>query len=351
MKLIALLLVGLSFTAQAGFVVEKHAEGVYVALRTEPPGLMFDANVVFIVNDEDVVVGDAILTPSSARETIAALRKITKRPVRYLVNTHWHIDHVSGNATWREAYPGVEFIGHASAREDMLKTGEANKKAYLEGAPGFAAKLRESVAKGESLAGKALTGEEREAYLADAALVESYVREAPAIELVPPTIAIDGRLTLRRGERVIDIRYLGAGHSRADLVVHLPNEGILVTGDLVVWPVPLVGSTSFPAEYAATLGRLLELKPRLIIPGHGNVLRSDDYVWSTMRMLEAMASQAAAAVARGETLEQARRSVHLEKFRAAIAGDSPQRNLIFRSYVVQPGVEAAYNEAKAKLQR
>ena len=337
-----------SLTAQAGFKVEKYAEGIYACIRDEPPGLMFDANVVFIVNDEDVIVVDANLTPTSAKETIAALRQITKRPVRYLVNTHWHIDHVSGNATWRESYPGIEFIAHTSAREDMLKTGEANKKSYLEGAPGFAAKLRDNVAKDVSFAGKQLTEEERTAYLADAQLVESYVREAPAIEMVPPTIAIDSRLTLRRGDRIIDIRHLGAGHTRADLVVHLPNEGILVAGDLVVHPVPLVGSTSFPAEYAAALAKLLALKPKLIVPGHGGALRSDEYVWTTMRMLEAIASQVGAAVERGETLEQARRSVHIDKFKAAIVGDSPQRDLIFRSYVLQPGVAAAYEEATAR---
>jgi len=230
----------------------------------------------------------------------------------------------------------------------MLKTGEANKKSYLEGAPGFAAKLRDNVAKDVSIAGKPLTEEERAAYLSDAQLVESYVREAPAIEMVLPTIAIDSRLTLRRGDRIIDIRHLGAGHSRADLVVHLPNEGILVAGDLVVHPVPLVGSTSFPAEYAATLAKLLELKPKLIVPGHGEALRSDAYVWTTMRMLEAIASQVGAAVERGETLEQARRSVHIDKFKAAIVGESPQRDLIFRSYVLQPGVAAAYEEATTR---
>lgn len=342
-----------STLSHAGFKVEKYAEGIYACIRDEPPGLMFDANVVFIVNDEDVVVVDSNLTPTSAKETIAALRQITKRPVRYLINTHWHIDHVSGNATWRESYPGIEFIAHTSAREDMLKTGEANKKSYLEGAPAFAAKLRDNVAKDVSFAGKQLTEEERAAYLADAALVESYVREAPAIEMVFPTIAIDSRLTLRRGDRIIDIRHLGAGHTKADLVVHLPNEGVLVAGDLVVFPVPLVGSTSLPGEYAATLKRLLELqpKPKIIVPGHGPALRKDDYIWTAMRLLESLASQTSAAVDRGETLEQARRSVHLDKFKAMIVGDSPQRDLIFRSYVVQPGVAAAYEEAKARMAR
>lgn len=332
--------------AQAGLHVDKLAEGIYAVTRTEPPGLMFDCNVAFIVSEEDVIVVDANLTPSSAAETIKALRKITQRPVRYVVNTHWHIDHVGGNATWREAYPGVEFIGHASAREDMATTGEANRREFLEGAPGFAARLRENVAKKVNFAGKALTDEERAAYLADAGLVENYVKEGPGIEPVLPTIGIEQAMIIQRGGRAIEIRYLGAGHSRADLVVWIPDERVLIAGDLVVYPVPLVGSTSFPSSYAQALTKLAALKARVILPGHGPLLWNDDYVWTEIHMLESLVSQVKAAVARGETLEEAGKSVSLEKYRAVIAGDSAQKNFIFRNYVVGSGIPAAYAEAK-----
>lgn len=99
--------------AVGGFTVEQLADGVYAAIRTDPPGLMVDANSLFIVNDSDVVVVDA---PEASAEMIQALRKITAKPVSFLVNTHWHDDHVIGNAVWRNAYPGVRFIGHASLR-------------------------------------------------------------------------------------------------------------------------------------------------------------------------------------------------------------------------------------------
>ena len=83
---------------QAGnFEMVKLAEGVYVARRTEPAGLTVNGNSVFIINDDDVVVVDATLTPGTAREELAALRKLTDKPVRYVVNTHWHDDHILGN--------------------------------------------------------------------------------------------------------------------------------------------------------------------------------------------------------------------------------------------------------------
>src|SRR5215213_4852395 len=110
------------------FEVVKVAEGVYAAVRREPPGLTVNANSVFIINDEDVVVVDTTLTPGSARETLAALRKLTDKPVRYVVNTHWHDDHLLGNVAYRDAFPAADFIAHENTREYLPTTGLKNRQ-------------------------------------------------------------------------------------------------------------------------------------------------------------------------------------------------------------------------------
>src|SRR5688572_33464502 len=98
--------------------------------------------------------------------------------------------------------------------------------------------------------------------------------ENPRVEIVLPTTTIEERLTIHRPNRTIDIRHLGRGHTSGDIVVHLPEEGILITGDLVVWPVPYVGSPqSHIRDWSQTLDQLLVLNPKAIIPGHGPVLR------------------------------------------------------------------------------
>jgi hypothetical protein len=81
----------------AGFEVAELAEGVYAAVRREPPGLTVNANSVFIINDSDVVVVDTTLTPGTARELLTALRTSTNKPVKYVINTHWHDDHIMGS--------------------------------------------------------------------------------------------------------------------------------------------------------------------------------------------------------------------------------------------------------------
>jgi cyclase len=95
------------------FEVVKVADGIYAALRKEPPGFAVESNSVFIVCEEDVIVVDAQSNYASTREVLAALRGVTNKPVRYVINTHWHDDHIVGNRVYAEAFPGLEFIAHA----------------------------------------------------------------------------------------------------------------------------------------------------------------------------------------------------------------------------------------------
>jgi glyoxylase-like metal-dependent hydrolase (beta-lactamase superfamily II) len=330
------------------FEVQKLTDGVYAVIRKEPPGLMFDANNLFIIGEQDVVVVDSNFSLASTREVLAALRKLTNKPVRYVVNTHWHDDHITGNQIYREAFPQVEFIGQENALADMAGMGAKNRKGLQENTPNLIKLFRGQVEKNKNLAGQDLTEEERASYLKDALLLERYFESLPALQIIAPTLTLKNRLTLHRGARTIEILHLGRGHTPADLVVYLPQEGVLATGDLVVHPVPLIGSTSLPADYSQTLTRLLELKPKIIVPGHGSVMRDDSYVRQMIRLLDSINQQAVAAVKRGETLEQARKSVNLEEFRQAFAGDSQNKSFIFQTYVILPGVEAAFRQATAK---
>lgn len=333
------------------FEVVKVSDGVYAAIRKEPPTLTTNANSVFIINDEDVIVVDTTLTPGTAKELLAALRRLTNKPVKYVVNTHWHDDHIMGNQVFRDAFPGVEFIAHARTREYLPTTGLTNRKQAMseQGYPGFIANLRGQLEKGESLFGGPMNEEERAAYASAIRIGETYMAENPGVQIVLPTVTLEDRLTLHRGPRTIEIRHFGRGHTSGDIVVHLPKEGILITGDLVIWPVPYVGSPqSHPGDWSATLEKLAALRPSAIIPGHGPVLRDDAHLKLIARLFASIKQQVEAAVARGETLEQTRRSVNLDEFRTLLAGESRMRRLIFANYVRGPAVEAAFRDATAK---
>ena len=332
--------------APGGFTVDKLADGVYAAIRTDPPGLMVDANSLFIVNDSDVVVVDA---PEASAEMIQALRKITSKPVGFLINTHWHDDHVIGNATWRKAYPGMRFIGHASLREYLPQTGANNRKNMIEGAPQFAGQMQAQMDKGRNLRDEPISDEERVSYTSDIGLVKHYMAVVPGTETVLPDIDVDEGLTLIRGSRRIEIRHLGNGHTKADLVVWLPNERIAATGDLVVWPIPLVGSDqSHVRDWPGTLDALLALSPAIFVPGHGPVMHNADYIKQERELFASINTQVGPAVARGDTLDATRKAVDLSAFREQFAGASKVRQFAFGMYVAGPAVESAYRDAVSK---
>ncbi|HKP69195.1 MAG TPA: MBL fold metallo-hydrolase [Pyrinomonadaceae bacterium] len=327
------------------FDVTKVTDGIYACVRREAPSLWFTPNNVFIVGKKEVAVVDSSISSAYASEVIDALKRITNKPVKYLINTHWHEDHIGGNRAWQKAYPGLQIVGHRSTLTDYPKIGAVNRKGGVENGSSFVKMLRDAIDKGTDLAGQKITEEGRLGYSSDIDIVTSYLSDAADAPMMP-TLLVDEKLRLDLDGQTIDVMFLGRAHTAADLVVHLPKKHIVASGDLTAYPVPLVGSTSYPLEYGSTLEKLLALKARILIPGHGPVMRDDYYVKLMTRLLHTIKAQVEAAITRGNTLEQARKGVDLKEFESAFCGDSQHRRFVFRNYVTLPAVAAAYSQAK-----
>ena len=332
--------------AEPGFEVQQLAPGVHALVRTEPPGFYRQPNVVVIQRDSDVVVVDALFTQAATREAIEAIRRITPRPVRWVVNTHAHDDHITGNQAYRAAFPGAEIVAHPATREEVAVHGPRKREEFLTALPSTIGFLRRLLTTGRSLGDLPITAEERASFAGDTLLMSAYLAEAFTFRRTPPVVDVADRLSLGTAARPIEVRFLGRGHTSGDLIVHLPSERIVIAGDLVVHPIPLVGSTSHPGDYERTLAALRALRPAIVVPGHGAVLRDMGYVERLERLLATINAQARAAAARGETLEQARRSVSLAEQRRLFAGESQLLGHIFDNYVAGPAVARAFEEAK-----
>jgi len=215
-------------------------------------------------------------------------------------------------------------------------------KKFVANLPGTLGYFRQLLTEGKGPDGEPLTEEERNGFTGDSLIGARFLAESPELELVPATRVVRDSLVLWPGERRVVVRYLGRGHSAGDLVVELPQEHIIAAGDLIVAPVPLVGSTSHPADFAATLERMLALRPRVIVPGHGPVQRDTAYAREVIRLLQSVRDQVGAAVARGETLAEVRKSVDLTPFRDRFAGGSRLQRFVFLNYVTLSSVAAAF---------
>ncbi len=242
------------------FEFTKVVDGVYQATGTE--SLPTWCNAAIIVNESEVVIVDTHLSPAAATALLEELREITQKPVRYVINTHFHFDHVFGN----QVYPSdVEIIGHEFTRDAVASGGSNSGRAYdwyIGRIPSEIASLRKKL---DSLSDP----EERTELEQSIADQEKLLAGVSAVEPTAPNISFSQHLTLYRGGREIRILFLGRGHTGGDVVVHLPGEGVLITGDLMYESIPYMGDGYF-LEWIETLEHLKSLEFDWIIPGHGS---------------------------------------------------------------------------------
>jgi cyclase len=336
-----------------GFTRTEVAAGVYAFVFDNPLGdaAGVDGTSLVIVNDADVVVVDAQWTPATSRRVIAEIRRITPKPVRYVVNTHWHGDHWFGNQAYREAYPGVEFIAH---RNTLIDLREQEIKGFTKfrdtDLPAAIVDLEQRYARGIRRDGKPYTP-------GDSAMVRRQISAlkwaVPAVkELTPlePTLTITDSLVLRRGERTIVIQHPGRGNTRGDLVVWLPREGVLATGDLLVSPAPY-SFGSYLGEWMQSLARLRTLPASVIVAGHGAIHRDWAYVDLFTELLRSTLAQARDAVARGLDLESTRKAVDLSALRERFTRGDVAIGRAFDAFFVTPAVERAWLEARGELDK
>src|SRR5580704_10139572 len=97
--------------------VTKVADGIYVIRHQDAPNGFPQGNTTVIIGDRDVLVVDACYLPSSARDDIAQIRQWTDKPVRYLLNTHWHADHTRGNFVYADTFPSISILSQTATRE------------------------------------------------------------------------------------------------------------------------------------------------------------------------------------------------------------------------------------------
>src|SRR5918994_4039676 len=125
--------------ADTTLIKETLADGVYLFRAPSALDLWTATNVVVIVNDQDVTVFDSNTRPGTARMVIAEIRKITPKPVRTLINSHWHQDHWSGNDEYVKAFPGLQIIATTETRDYMKRMGS---KFFADGLNASVVRLR-----------------------------------------------------------------------------------------------------------------------------------------------------------------------------------------------------------------
>ena len=231
-----------------------------------------DPNTGVIIGDDAVLICDALATPVMAQNLIAEIRKVTDKPIKYVVLSHYHAVRVLGASGYKEA--GMqEIIASQGTYEMIVERGEQDWKSEYERFP----------------------------------------RLFDAYDSIPgltwPTLVFPKELTLWMGGLEVRIMHLGAGHTKGDTVVWVPSEKVLFSGDLVEADAACYTGDAQLEEWPATLDALAALGAEKLVPGRGPALdtpaRVQEGLAYTRDFVTTLLSSAKEAVAQGMNLKQA----------------------------------------------
>jgi glyoxylase-like metal-dependent hydrolase (beta-lactamase superfamily II) len=327
----------------------KVAEGIYAFIDT-PGHAVVSGTTVAIVGEEAVAVIDTGHHPRLTRRIIEEIRALTPKPVAYVVNTHWHNDHVSGNGLYVDAFPGAKVVAHAFTSTLLERDVRAFQGPNC--APFLKAQskgLRELVASGKGGDGTPLTDARRkrmQGFLDDA---DAAIEECAEFRFRGADLTFNDRITLRLGSREVELLHLGRANTAGDIVAWIPDAKVLAVGDLVVHPFPFA-TQSYIGEWAAVLRKVEAMPFEALIPGHGPVMRDRRYLAQVAETLESIMAQARAAYRPGMAEAQLRKHVDLARFRREIAGDDAFIGANFDYMMGQLAVRRAWEELRGRFE-
>ena len=277
-------------------VFEEVAPGVYFASGTGVVNLV--SNALVVVNEADVLVVDSHITPDAARALLSSVRSLTDKPVRYLVNSHFHFDHAHGNQAFPE---GIEIIGHEYTRERLLAATPSDPTTQTIGGP---AAVERTIAALEQQLAAATDAAARTALEAQIAMQKRHLGAIAEVKPTPSNLTLTQKLTLFRGGREIQLLHLGRGHTGGDVVVYLPAEKVAFTGDLFYAGAPYLGD-SFPQDYVATLEAVKALDVTVFVGGHGPPVRDRAVLDMAQAYIQKYWGQVSKSHAQGLSVEDA----------------------------------------------
>jgi len=241
--------------------------GVYSAIGTGTMNV--GSNSAVIVNRDDVMIVDSHISPESGRAMLQELKAITDKPVRFLINTHFHYDHTNGNQAFP---PGIDIIGHEFTRRKL--TGDILEKGmFADLVKALPKQLEDLKARAASETDPAVKARVTQQIPVQTAFANSL----KDLKVTPPNVTLVDRMTLFRGDREIRLLYLGHGHTGGDIVVYLPKEKVLCTGDLLVHDVANL-IDGYVNEWPDALEKLRPLDFVDVIPGHGEPFKGKERI-------------------------------------------------------------------------
>ncbi len=234
-----------------------------------------DPNTGIVIGDDAVLVADTQATPAMAADVIRRIREVTDKPIKYVVLTHYHAVRVLGAS----AYQPQQILASQDTYDLIVERGEQDK----------------------------------------ASEIGRFPRLFRNVETVPagltwPTMTFTGKMTLWLGKLEVQLLQLGRGHTKGDTVVWLPQDRVLLSGDLVEFDATPYAGDAYFQDWPATLDAIAALKPRMLVPGRGPALVGEAQVAAGLASTRGFIADLWASVKAGADAGRDLKAVYRETF-------------------------------------
>ena len=244
------------------FTIEKVAEGVFAALAK--PQALTNSNAAIFVLDRDVLVVDAHSKPSAAAALLAQIKKeVTDKPVRYLVNSHFHWDHTQGDVAYKTAGSNVEIITSEATKQLMTQLQRDRLKESLDSVPSLIDAVRSRLSRAKTAQEQAWCNDQLRQLTAYQEEMKSYPLELPTLTFARTYLIKD-----RSGD--LQLAFNGKAHTAGDVQVFSPTKKVVASGDAIIGFLPNLND-GFPRPWPKTIDSVGAWKFDYIIAGHGPV--------------------------------------------------------------------------------
>ncbi|QFZ84072.1 MBL fold metallo-hydrolase [Variovorax paradoxus] len=234
-----------------------------------------DPNTGVVVGDDAVLVADTQATPAMAQDVVRRIREVTDKPIRYVVLTHYHAVRVLGAS----GFNSQEIISSQDTYDLIVERGEQDKASEIGRFPRLF-RNAESIPRGVTW----------------------------------PTMTFNKKMTLWLGKVEVQLLQLGRGHTKGDTVVWLPQDRVLLGGDLVEFNATPYAGDAYFKDWPQTLGNLAALKPAALVPGRGAALVGEEQVAAGLEATGGFIADVRASVEAGVAAGKDLQTVYKETF-------------------------------------
>ena len=326
----------------------KVSENIYVF---KPKIDWTHGNGVAIIGSDGVFFIDTYIQFNYAEEAIRRLKKVTPLPVRYVLNTHWHTDHVMGNSVFKRVFPHCEIIVQDSTAVMLDSVIKPQVERALPRLEAELAQTDSEVRLGKRSNGTPIVGTMKpfwENALRDAREYRQHFRQE---RYVSADITFGDSVTMRWGNQTLKLIHMAQnGHAEGDVIVWIPEKRLLVAGDLVVGPTPYATHPGIPGMISA-IRALIAMNPAVIIPGHGSVEYDLTYMQLLLRAFTAYRAAAESALIAKVPYQRAADSIAFPEIDRLFIGNDEMKRFSYRAFFSRNLIRQTYQHPPDSISR